>query len=200
MVKKIHAGTPWKETQAAPTFVSVHAGSWRCGYRHDGLSSSGLWSLTLLPRAVGVWFHLWIVSAWQGSCSTCIRWRHKVSMEASGFILEQIIGVHSYPYLSSYPCVFIREVKVVVCGVAWCHCVQQGVTCCSWAPWEMLGASWDPDGFVPHSRRSYRWGLLFEGRTCKEGDVLISSLVLEGQMKVKLSLSALIKHLLLFLT
>lgn len=113
------------------------------------------------------------------------------SMEASGFILEQIIDVHGYTCLSSYPCALIGEVKVGVCGVTWCHCVQQGTTCGSWAPWEVLGASWDPAGFVPHSRRSHRSGLLFEDRTCKEEDVLISSLVLEVQMKVKLCLSQL---------
>lgn len=43
--------------------------------------------------------------------------RHGV--EASGFTLEQIIGVHGYPYLSSSPCALIGEVKVGVCGVTW---------------------------------------------------------------------------------
>lgn len=40
-------------------------------------------------------------------------------MEASGFILEHMISVHGYLYLSSYPCALIGEVKVGVCGVTW---------------------------------------------------------------------------------
>lgn len=103
MVKKIHAVTPWRETQTAPAFVSVHARSWRCGHRQDGSSSSALGSLTLSPRAVGVWFHLWIVSTWQGNGSTCTRWWYQAQYGSIRFVLEQRIGVHGYPPLVLIP-------------------------------------------------------------------------------------------------
>lgn len=64
---------PEEQHKLPQPLFSVHACSWRWGYRQDGSSSSALWGLTLLPRAVGVWFHLWIVSAWQGNSSTFIR-------------------------------------------------------------------------------------------------------------------------------
>lgn len=110
--------------------------------------------------------------------------RHR--MEASGSILEQIIGVHGYTCLSSYPCALIGEVKVM--GLPG---VSVFSTCSSWAPgkcWEQaepqLASCLTPE-------RSCRSGLLLEDRTHKEEDVLISSLVLEVLMNVKFCLSQL---------
>lgn len=62
-------------------------------------------------------------------------------------------------------------------GAACTHYIQHSTTWSSWAHWEMLGRSWLCASLLV--RRSHRWGLLSEDRTCSEENVLVSSLFLK---------------------
>lgn len=196
MIRKIHAGTPGEKHQTpqphTPFVCSVctQLMVW-VQARWLILLSCVPWSLTLLPSTVDVCFHLWIVPAWQGKF-TCCGWWYKAQCRS----IRLHFGANNlwaWPYTSildpskqsrnnvpqgwKCPDEFIGEMKagesLWMCGhTTWCpekgaactHYIQHSTTWSSWAHWEMLGGSWLCASL--QVRRSHRWGLLSEDRTC----------------------------------